>query len=148
MSDTGFYWAKSNTCNASVPFTAVQGGTDSDGSPIYVGRAFISGDWCPAKVVPSRKQAYVAHGSREHCVSNYEVLCERRFQWVRTSGGNIPHNAVCGGQTSGGEKLYIGRAYHNSSNTVGKVHPSHKCLYIPYGGQEVKYVKYEILVRS
>lgn len=48
-------------------------------------------------------------------------MCEQRFQWVPAYGGQVPPNAVCGGQTSDGERLYIGRAYHEGSSTVGKV---------------------------
>lgn len=50
-----------------------------------------------------------------------QVLCEQRFDWVQAHGTNIPQNAVVGGQTSDGEPLYIGRVYHEGSNTVGKV---------------------------
>lgn len=59
--------------------------------------------------------------------------------------GHVPPSAVPGGQTSDGETLYIGRAPYEGSITVGKVHPSHKTLYIPYAGEEVAIRKFEIL---
>jgi hypothetical protein len=32
----------------------VRGGIDSDGDPIFVGRAFHEGDMIPAKVIPNK----------------------------------------------------------------------------------------------
>lgn len=48
-------------------------------------------------------------------------MCEQQFDWVPAQGGEIPPHAVVGGKTSDGEDLYIGRAYHEGSQTVGKV---------------------------
>lgn len=66
--------------------------------------------------------------------------------WVPTSGENIPPNAVPGGQTEEGETLFVGRVNHEGTVTIGKVQPSHKCLYIPFAGQEVPFPDFEILV--
>lgn len=30
--------------------------------------------------------------------------------------------------------------------TIGKIHPSHRALYIPFGGSEVPFQHYEVLV--
>lgn len=38
---------------------AVQGGRDSDGSTIYVGRAMHHGVFLPAKVIPTKQACYV-----------------------------------------------------------------------------------------
>jgi Protein of unknown function (DUF3421) len=57
-------------------------------------------------------------------------------------------NAYVGGHAADGELLYIGRAKHVDSVTPGKIHPSHGCLYIAYGGAEIKFCTYEILVRD
>lgn len=43
-------------------------------------------------------------------------------------------------------KLYVGRAAHEGSLTIGKIHPSHQCIYIPYGGAEISLAAYEVLV--
>lgn len=67
--------------------------------------------------------------------------------WVPAGYGSVPHNAVRGGNTATGEPLYIGRAHHNGSLTVGKIHPSHQSLYIPYGGAEIPFKSnYEVLI--
>jgi len=57
----------------------VAGGRDSDGSTIYVGRAFHEGDMLPAKVIPDKGVAYVCHNGEEHPKDNYEVREYRIF---------------------------------------------------------------------
>lgn len=131
---------------APIPPGAVYGGNDVDGSPIYVGRAFHDGDNLPAKVLPSQNVAYVAYNGQEIAKHQYEILCGGNTSWVHSGHGSIPHNAVRGGQTSSGEPLYIGRTHHQGSLTPGKVHPSHGSLYIPFGGSEVPFKSYEILI--
>ncbi|XP_022919886.1 uncharacterized protein [Onthophagus taurus] len=141
----GYYWVDCDVSRGVYP-AAIMGGVDSDGTQIYVGRAYHGGDWIPAKVIPEKNIAYVAYGGKEVPVHHYQLLCEQRFEWVPCSGGDIPPNAVIGGRTSDGEHLYIGRVEHEGSNTIGKVHPSHNSLYIPYDGEEVAYSDYEILI--
>lgn len=48
-------------------------------------------------------------------------MCEQRFDWIQSGNGAIPSGAVEGGHTCDGEVLYIGRVYHEGSQTVGKV---------------------------
>ncbi|XP_044745702.1 uncharacterized protein LOC123307447 isoform X1 [Coccinella septempunctata] len=115
-----YYWVDTRARNG-VPSTALRGGTDSDGDAIYVGRAFHDGDWLPAKVIPNKDVAYIAYGGEEHSKCEYQVLCEQRFDWVSARDGEIPDGAVEGGRTCDGEPLYIGRAHHHGSLTVGKV---------------------------
>ncbi|XP_060524350.1 natterin-3-like [Cylas formicarius] len=140
-----YYWVDT-VSRGGVPHSALHGGTDVDGAPIYVGRAFHEGDWIPAKVIPDKRVAYIAYGGQEIPVHKYQVLCEQTFDWVPAGDGHIPQDAVVGGRTSDGENLYIGRVHHEGANTVGKVHPSHGSCYIPFGGQELGFKDYEILV--
>ncbi|XP_014475327.1 PREDICTED: natterin-3-like [Dinoponera quadriceps] len=141
----GYRWV-SRAGAQSLPDAAVQGGRDSDGTTIYVGRAFHEGDMVPAKVMPDKGVAYICYGGEEHPKYNYEVLCQSDFAWEFASNGQVPGDAVVAGQTSDGESLYIGRVFHNGSQTVGKVQPSHGCLYIPYDGEELSFKDYEVLV--
>ncbi|XP_030761912.1 natterin-4-like, partial [Sitophilus oryzae] len=141
-----YYWVEC-THNSPFPSSAVLGGSDVDGQPIYVGRAYHDGDWIPAKIVPGRRSAYLSYAGKEICVSKYQVLCEQKFDWVPSTNGQVPPNAVIGGRTSSGENLYIGRARHGNSLTVGKIHPSHHTCYISFGGQEHSKKTYEVLVQ-
>ncbi|XP_023289355.1 uncharacterized protein LOC105697458 isoform X2 [Orussus abietinus] len=129
-----------------VPPGAVEGGND-DG-PLFVGRASHEGALIPGKVKPTHCVCYVPWGGEEHGKSDYQVLCGVQPAWVPTSGSNIPPNAIPGGQTEESEPLFIGRVNHEGTITIGKVQPSHGVLYIPFGGAEVAFPDYEILVQE
>lgn len=130
---------------SAVPFRAVVAGRDLDGSTLYVGRAHHDGELLPAKVSATR--AYVSSSGREHTKFDYEVLCEGQHSWVQSGhGAPVPANAVRGGHANGGEPLYVGRGYHMGLQLPGKVHCSHGCLYIPFGGEEHRVDSYEVLV--
>ena len=69
------------------------------------------------------------------------------LRWEKARDGHVPKDAVCGGwEASKGEPLFVGRASHAGSLIPGKVHASHRCLYVPYGGGEHKKQEYEVLV--
>lgn len=51
----------------------------------------------------------------------WQVLCKGEFAWEFCRNGEIPTDAVVGGQTSDGEPLYIGRVIHKGAQTIGKV---------------------------
>ncbi|XP_015586335.1 uncharacterized protein LOC107263519 isoform X3 [Cephus cinctus] len=128
-----------------VPPGAIVGGQDDE--PLYVGRAYHEGALIPGKVKPGHAVCYIPWGGAEHGKSDYQVLCGGNVAWIPTSGGNVPPNAIPGGETEDGEPLFIGHVTHEDGVvTVGKVQPSHKVLYVPYGGGEVGFDEYEILV--
>lgn len=97
-------------------------------------------------MIPGKNVAYVAYGGKEYSVDKFQVLCEQRFDWVKSHGGEVPEGAVEGGRTVGGEPLYIGRVEYKGSHTVGKVHPSYKQCLIPFAGEELGFDEYEILI--
>lgn len=81
----------------------------------------------------------------------FQVLCKRSctVTWEASSGGAVPAKAVtCGTTRDTGtpEPLYIGRVFHDGTQTVGKIHPSHGVCYVPYDGKELNFSKYEVLV--
>lgn len=129
-----------------VPPEAVPGGMD--GEQLYIARARHESALIPGKLVPSHGVAYISWGGAEHPCTEYEVLCAGGGQWVPTSGGNIPPQAMPAGESEDGEPLFVGRVNHAGTITPGKVHPSHGFCYIPYGGQEMAFADYEILVSN
>jgi len=139
-------WVSSSGSNI-VPGT-IFAGRDADGDDIYVGRAYHEGDLLPAKVIPNKSCAYVPFGGQEHVKYDFELLAGYGYGWVPDSNGGVPPSAIICGRTSDGEPLYIGRGHYQGSTTPGKIHPSHGCLYIPFGGQEVRIHEYEVLVRA
>lgn len=127
---------------------AVVGGYEGhDGSPLWVIRARFEGDLIPGKLAVKHRAAYVPWGGNENSVKAIEICCARpeRIRWQETGDGNIPQNAIVAGNTANGEPLYVGRAREQGSLTPGKVHPSHKVLYISFAGKEVPHKVYEIL---
>lgn len=75
------------TGTQSLPENAIFGGRDSDGSKIYVGRAFHNGDTLPAKVIPDKNVAYVCYNGEEHPKDNFEVSKkkERTFLFLNVT---------------------------------------------------------------
>ncbi|CAH0548099.1 unnamed protein product [Brassicogethes aeneus] len=132
--------------NGQVPPSSFAGGEDN-GEQVYIVRSNFGGGVIPGKLVPSHNVAYVPWGGTENAVPEYEVLCDFNGSWLACNGANIPANAVPAGQSEDGEPLYVGRVVHDGNLTVGKVQPSHGCVYIPYGGQELGFPDYEILVQ-
>jgi hypothetical protein len=131
-----------------VPQNAVSGGHD-EGQTLYVGRARKGGDLVPGKVHPSHGCCYIPYGGEEHCMKEYEVLCNDgncQLQWVPSSGGTVATGSIQAGVTAEGEPLFVGRTEHESTTTIGKIHPSHKCCYVAYGGKEHTHDGYEVLV--
>lgn len=129
-----------------MPHNGVYAGNDSDGTPIYVGRAFHEGDQTPAKVIPSKQACYISHNGLEIFKPTFEALTGSGFTWVSSSNGHVPAGAVLAGNTVNGLPLYVGRAHHDGSLTPGKIHGSHGCIYIAYGGMEHSILHYEVLV--
>jgi hypothetical protein len=129
----------------------VHAGNESDGSPIYVGRAHHFGDLIPGKLLTGQgfaHRCHVSYNGEEVSKDSSEVLINNGYSWASGSNGNVPANAVIGGRTSTGETLFIGRSSHCGILTPGKVHPSHMCLYLPFGWKEHRYPHYEVLVRN
>ncbi|XP_053686612.1 uncharacterized protein LOC128736158 [Sabethes cyaneus] len=143
---TGYNWVHCAINEGILPLNAVLAGTDSDGSPIYVGRVNHDGNVLPAKVIPIRRVAYFSYNGIEISDPNIEVLCGLNFTWIPSEKGLLPKGAVLSGYSSTGEPIYIGRAHHDGSLTPGKINPKHGCLYIAYGGREHARPNYEVLV--
>lgn len=141
---SGMCWVQAEGGN--VPPNAFPGGEDN-GEPLYVARANFQGALIPGKLISSHGQAYVPWGGAENGCAQYEILCDFNGTWMACSGGNIPSNAVAAGQSEDGEPLFVGRVNHEGTLTVGKVQASHGVIYIPYGGQELGFPDYEILVQ-
>lgn len=140
-----------SSVHSPLPSGAILAGHDQDQSPIYVARAFHGGDQLPAKYLPTKNACYVAYGGQEVFQNQFEVLCNGNISWVKSnpSTRSVPPFALSAGTTSAGEPLYIGRAHHQGSLTVGKVQISHGALYIPFAGSEVPiHSEIEVLVEN
>lgn len=90
----------------------------------------------------------MSYAGQEICVDECEVLLNDNYSWVESSDGATHENAVIGGSTENEETLFIGRVLHEGQLLPGKIHPSHRCIYVPFCGAEHAYQQYEILVKE
>lgn len=90
----------------------------------------------------------MAYGTVEEQVDAFEFvrMDPGTYKWVEGNSGEVPADAVNGGCTESGDTLYFGRVLHNGNYVPGKIHPSHKVLYVPYRGSELNFRSYEVLV--
>lgn len=66
-------------------------------------------------------------------------------KWVKAKNGEIPANAVVGGEENG-QPLYIARAVHKGGTHPGKIGKGWKGCNISYNGAEIVSKEYEMLV--
>ena len=144
-------WASATPATAaSLTHRAFVAGKEGwDNSPLWVIRAHHSGEFVPGTLAIRSRAAYIPHGGKEVPVHNFEVLLApaHAVRWLPSSNGQVPVGAIAAGNTHNGEPLYIARVRHLRSVTPGKVHPSHGCCYISFGGSEITYKSYEVLCK-
>lgn len=68
-----FKWISAS--NGHVPSGAVQGGKQTNGEPLYVGRTKYKRSLITGKVHPSHGVVYIAFDGNEIAIKDYEVLC-------------------------------------------------------------------------
>ena len=153
-----------------VPPNTLQASTSPSGESVYIGRALHCEDQLvPGYVVLSTGHLSLSWGTSEHQHDEYEVLVvddPAAYHWVYASQGDLPPHAVAGGKQDS-ETVYIGRTVtgcnvtvgktwqgiplqipaHSAANTqlIGKVHCSHRALYVSHDGLEYIYSDYEVL---
>ena len=71
-------WAHAH--DGQVPTGALIGGRQSDGVPLYIGRAHYDGSMVVGKVHPEHHVCYVSFGGAEVPIHSYEVLVVRNVQ--------------------------------------------------------------------
>ena len=142
---------------------AVQGGTLAE-QPVYIGRVYIDRvradkSLVPGRVIGNGSCSYVPPDTKygECRDSNYDILVcpntAEAFDWVTTTGDNIPSNAVEGGYKKPGEPYYIGRIRTGEGMDIvhGRVDPRAGVLTLASGfdydhPQITTYSEFEILV--
>ncbi|KAK7868155.1 hypothetical protein R5R35_003030 [Gryllus longicercus] len=131
------------------PQRPVRAGTDLDGGPLYVGRAWHQSQLLPAKVAPKHQGAFVAWKGREHSkfFMQFEVLhlLRGRAEWIEASDGDIPAQAFPVGITSSGRQAFAARASVQGVVTPGRIVEGDNCCYVPYGHKEWAFENYEVL---
>ena len=160
-------WSWKRASDGEIPEGTLPGGISPSGEVMYIARA-SHGERVPGRLVASEQCCLVSWASREHRHRNYEALVVEdpaEFEWILATRGQLPDGAVPGytgretigiGRTVTSTDLSIGKTCADFSiqipmsavrNTqlLGKIHPSHRCLYVPYQGREFIYRAYEAL---
>jgi Protein of unknown function (DUF3421) len=150
-------WVPSGT-PITIPFDAIVGGHDTSifppllGPPLYVCRTgrFSGYDQQVGKFKNGFSGCDFGFGGREVAVPGFEFLVA---DWVPASFGEIPGNAVVGGQDTpppgqfAGPTLYYCRAKVAGPDLqLGKIRGDFGGCFIPYGGSEHIETQYEVLV--
>lgn len=132
-------------------YNAVQGGYDGDGTRLFVGRAPLKGGVHLGKIREARNICYIPLFGEEHSINSFEVLSIPpgvNVQWVRSSHGNVPPNAIEGGFNENMKKTYVGRAPHQNALVCGEIVPDEQVCYLSHEGKEEEKEEYEALVIS
>jgi hypothetical protein len=128
--------------NGQIPAGGFVGGQEP-GRQLVVCRAHYGNGISSGKVVA--RNCNFGYGGREILASRYEVLVAdpHRLAWVAAANGQIPKNAVSGGQEAG-HSLAICRAHYGNGIHPGKV-VGRNCDF-GWGGREMLAPNYEVLV--
>lgn len=132
--------------NDVIPPDAHFGGSFSDGTTVYVGRAEHVGSMHPANIIPSKRLAYISYNGNEIPKYNYEILCSGNVEWIpHYPNRSVPTNAIV---CSNRENIYIGRGSYNGRLIIGKFLPNRNILLIPYNGREISLHQFDILCKA
>ncbi|KAJ2487303.1 hypothetical protein IWW37_005302 [Coemansia sp. RSA 2050] len=148
--DAGLQWVTAS--NGHIPPNPVQGGIESDGTPLFVARALYKGGLHPGKAGQhlSGGGCTIGYGHKEVEISEYQVLCgdASKLRWVAQEGTlNIQGCVVFpAGHEESGEPLYVAKTLHDRSQQLGKCAPHiKKGMSFPYGHKELTTEKYMVL---
>ncbi|CRK92339.1 CLUMA_CG005921, isoform A [Clunio marinus] len=130
-----------NAVVGAIPEGAFNGGYDN-GINLILCRALHEGVLIPGKFIPTYG-CHVGLGGTEYEKKEFEVYVGSG-SWVAGAGSNIPPNAVLGVEPEDGGPVYVCRANHVGSVTIGKLSTQGVC-YIPHGWQEHSYTDFEVL---
>ncbi|OMH79424.1 hypothetical protein AX774_g7157 [Zancudomyces culisetae] len=135
-----------------IPPNAVVGGTEIDGTPLYVGRVFYDGGLHPGKCGPHLEGGGFALGydGKEIKLNKYFVLCgdASKLKWIEQNGNLmiIGFKPLEAGNEASGEPLYIARTEYNGGYQIGKCGEHIKeGIVFPYFKKERSEKKYTIL---
>ncbi|XP_017077688.1 uncharacterized protein LOC108112370 [Drosophila eugracilis] len=154
--DTHFEWVPMNLDEDSrtedshlTPAGALRCGVNEKGHPTYVARAYFNNDRLPAHYVPKEKVAYGGWDGHAYALTDgveVLVLKDCDHEWVDGNDGSYPEDSLPTGYSHWGEVTYTGRGWHEGVLRLGKVHPSHKKMFVPHQDEEVGLKEYEVLV--
>lgn len=67
------------------------------------------------------------------------------YYWLDTySNGEVPAQAFEGGHDVDGQRIYVGRAFHEGDWLVAKVIPGKRAAYVSYNGEEIVKDRFQV----
>ncbi|KAI8922354.1 hypothetical protein DFJ77DRAFT_446289 [Powellomyces hirtus] len=134
-----------------IPQGAIRGGQESDGTPLYIARAFHEqGVHIGTASANFKDGAHIAYNGKQIEVPKYEILLgyESAVRWVDGQGPlkNLVGKPVEGGREPDGTPIYIGQGHLKNSVRPGKVGANYDGCLIAYDNDEEKERNYRYLV--
>lgn len=137
--DTSHLWIDYNE-SCGLPQNAVPASEDG----LYIGRTHHRDSLTPGGI--RNNVCTIPWGGASHDKKDFQVLCGKDVNWVKSWEGSVPLYALPAGESEDGYALFIGRVLHDGVYHIGKIQPNHQICYIPVDGQEEPYIDYETLV--
>ena len=135
-----------------LPDGAIIGGSEGDGTPLYIIRGKVGSLLVPGKYNPNHQSAYVPWSGKEENVNPFEILVRSSQvqasspEWVATDVSDNASRARPAGRSPDGTPSFLIRALFQGSLIPGKFNPKAKTAYVPWGGKEVRVDRFEFLV--
>ena len=127
-----------------VPPDAIRGGTDNDGTPLYLCTAVYGGGSHPGKLKPAFKGCDVSYGGGEHVVASYSVLVPKWVKFAPSPPWYLDFDFPAGTDTSG-LPLYVCRAYFGLGVYPGKMQATWTACNFGWGGTEQHSTDFDVL---
>ncbi|KAI8614151.1 hypothetical protein BC830DRAFT_1128840 [Chytriomyces sp. MP71] len=135
-----------------LPSNAIQLGRDTDGTPLYAGRAAFEGGWHVGKI--HLNELKIGYGGKEHTIQNgFEVLCGSPHgitvlpQTGAVNLAGLMKQPIDAGHEANGDRLFLAIFDDNGSVQVGKAgtHLMNGGSYC-YAGKELSALQYRVVV--
>ncbi|XP_001120831.2 C3 and PZP-like alpha-2-macroglobulin domain-containing protein 8 isoform X2 [Apis dorsata] len=137
--ETSHFWVDYNE-SSGIPQNAVMASEDG----LYIGRTHHRDSLTPGGI--RNNVCTIAWGGASHDKKDFQILCGRDVNWVKSWEGSVPLYALPAGESEDDYALFIGRVLHEGVYHIGKIQPNHQVCYIPVDGHEEPYIDYETLV--
>jgi len=111
---------------------------------LFIGRARHNGTVTPGGI--RNNICTIVWGGYAYQKRDFQVLCDKDVNWVKSWEGSVPLHALPAGETKNGYALFIGRVMRDGTHYIGKIQPNEQVCYIPVNGEEMPYLEYDTLV--
>jgi len=140
------YWT--HPYPGTLPFHPFLVGYDTNGTPLYLCRAYFKGSYQPGKTWRGYDRCNIPYGGHEYQIKHDFAVYKRIEEgghWIR-GFGRIPRGALRIGTDSDNKPLFLCRAQFRHGLQPGKTWPDYNACNIAYSGREYIERDYSIFV--